>query len=384
MLMSKTAQIPLDLAQDTSVDTIMTQFDAGRYALIDLHVHLDGSLQADDIAVLAAMQNMHLPYDQEQLHSMMVCPEDCTSLTQYLKCFDLPISVMQTHATIACSVARLVERLDRLGMIYAEIRFAPQQHTMKGLTQEEVTRAALEGLSLGLQKCSNGFKANLILSCMRGSDNEKENATTLHTASKFLHNGVCGLDLAGAESLYPTRAYAGLFAAARELGVPFTIHAGEAAGVESMKLAIGYGARRIGHGIRAHADEEVKALLRANDVCLCICPSSNLQTKALKEVTTFSQYPLRGFLDSGVAVCVNTDNMTVSDTTVKHELQRLYDAGIITEADARQMIENAIAHAFITEDEKAGLREKAIERYSKTSSSSVQSEVPFTSDENFK
>lgn len=207
--------------------------------------------------------------------------------------------------------------------------------------------------------CSNGIKAQLILCCMRGADNDELNNETIRMTKKYLGQGVCATDLAGAEALFPTANYKDLFAYAKEQGVPFTIHAGEADGVESMKLAIEYGAQRLGHGVRSWNDNDMKALLKQKDICLTLSPSSNLQTKAVEGVTTMSQYPLEAFLSAGVPVCINTDNMTVSNTTVENEFQKLYDAGILTKEDAKLMVRTAIRHTFLSETEKEELLQLA-------------------------
>lgn len=333
-----------------------TAFKATDYALVDLHLHLDGSLTPDDIVHMAAMEGVEVPQNPDELRQNLTCPDHCESLNSYLKCFRLAGSTMQSHETIAYAMESLVERIDSQGIIYAEIRYAPQKHLRKGLTQDEVVRASLQGLEKGMANSRNGIKANIILSCMRGETNDALNAETVRLAKKYLGQGVCGTDLAGAEALYPTSKYRELFAVARDLGLPFTIHAGEADGVKSMQLAIEYGARRIGHGIRAYNDPTTKELLKQRDICLECCPTSNMQTKALEEVTTLSQYPLQQFLNDGVAICINTDNMTVSDTTVANELQKLHEAGILTATQAETMVQNAINHAFITDAEKAELK----------------------------
>jgi adenosine deaminase len=269
---------------------------------------------------------------------------------------------MQSRETIAYSVSSLVKRLYAQGLIYAEIRYAPQLHLQKGMTQDEVVAASIDGLNTGLAACSGGIKAQLILCCMRGADNDELNYETIRMAKKYLGQGVCAADLAGAEALFPTSKYKALFAYAKEQGVPFTIHAGEADGVESMRLAIDYGAQRIGHGIRSWDDNDMKTLLKQKDVCLTLCPSSNLQTKAVAGITTMSQYPLQAFLTAGVPVCINTDNMTVSNTTVAQELQKLYDAGILTKEQAQLMVRNAINHAFLSDTEKEQLLQLAERR----------------------
>ena len=337
-------------------------FDAKKYALVDLHLHLDGSLSVDDAIHMAAIEGVSIPSDRNEVKKLLVCPDDCESLNDYLKCFDLPVSIMQSRETIAYSVSSLVKRLYDQGLIYAEIRYAPQLHLQKGMTQDEVVAASIEGLKEGMAACKNGIKAQLILCCMRGADNDELNYETVRMTKKYLGQGVCATDLAGAEAIFPTSSYKNLFAYAKEQGVPFTIHAGEADGVESMKLAIEYGAKRLGHGVRAWNDKDMKALVKQKDVCLTLSPSSNLQTKAVEGITTMSQYPLQSFLNDGVPVCINTDNMTVSNTTVENEFQKLYDAGILTVEQAKLMVRTAISHAFLSKAEIEELLQLAEKR----------------------
>lgn len=349
-------------SNDDNVTPSSDSFDASKYALLDLHLHLDGSLSVEDAIHMAAIEGVTIPSDKDEVKKLLVCPDDCESLNDYLKCFDLPVSIMQSRETIAYSVSSLVQRLYKQGLIYAEIRYAPQLHLQKGMTQDEVVAASIEGLKEGMEACSNGIKAQLILCCMRGADNDELNEETIRMTKKYLGLGVCATDLAGAEAVFPTSKYKDLFAYAKEQGVPFTIHAGEADGVESMKLAIEYGAKRLGHGVRAWNDNDMKALVKQKDICLTLSPSSNLQTKAVEGVTTMSQYPLRAFLNDGVPVCINTDNMTVSNTTVENELQKLYNAGILTKEEAKLMVRTAINHAFLSKAEKEELLQLAESR----------------------
>ena len=155
---------------------------------------------------------------------------------------------MQTEEGLR-EAARLVsDNIRSQGVIYAEIRFAPQLHTSGGMTQEDAVKAALAGLE------ESDLKANLILCMMRGADTHDANAETLEIAHKYLveDGGVVALDLAGAEALYPTEDYRDLFETAKNYVIPFTIHASEADGAESVRLAVEYGTARIGHGTRSY------------------------------------------------------------------------------------------------------------------------------------
>ena len=139
------------------------------------------------------------------------------------------------------------------------------------MSQEEAIKAALEGLK------RTSLKANLILCCMRGNGNDEANYETVELTKKYLveDGGVTALDLAGAEALYPTSNYSNLFKRAREYGIPFTIHAGEADGAESVKYAIEFGAKRIGHGVRINEDKIVQDLVKKKGIFLEMCPTSN-------------------------------------------------------------------------------------------------------------
>lgn len=329
---------------------------AAKYALIDLHLHLDGSMTTQEVLEMSKMCTVSLPTTEiTELDELLKCPEHCSDLNDYLKCFDLPLKVLQTKETIRFAVASLLKRLANSGLLYAEVRFAPQLHLMKGLSQTQVVESAVEGLHDALSDRGGKFTAQLILCCMRGKDNDTQNMETVRTAESFLGRGVCACDLAGAEGLFKTDRYKGLFQEACRLGVPFTIHAGEAEGVSSVEYAVSYGAKRVGHGIRAFDDERVKRMLSEKGVTLELCPTSNLDTKALNGVTSYEQYPIQQFLKSNVPITINTDNMTVSNTTLRKEFERLFEAGVITTEDAHRLVKNAVDASFQTEEQKAQL-----------------------------
>lgn len=321
--------------------------------MIDLHLHLDGSLSVDDIIELAQLFDIQLPTtDKTNLCDMLTVSPDCTSLSMYLEKFDFPLKVLQSEQAISRAVFLLMKRLSQQGLLYAEIRFAPQLHTKCGLSQRDVIAAAIDGLNRGVAEFN--FAAQLILCCMRGNDNFTANLETVRLAAEYLNKGVCALDLAGNEAAFPTSQFADIFDLAKDLSVPFTIHAGEAAGADSVKAALDLGSVRIGHGIHSVNDKQLLEQLKSTHMPLELCFTSNLQTKA----ADIANYPLPTFIKNGVTVTLNTDNMTVSDTTLKNEYLLIKERFSLDDEALLQLSLNAANAAFLPTDEKRRLCEK--------------------------
>ena len=179
---------------------------------------------------------------------------------------------------------------------------------------------------------------------MRGEDNEEWNLQTVETAKKYLGDVVCAVDIAGAESLYPTERFAPVFEKVREYGLPSTIHAGEAAGPESMKTALAFGAKRIGHGVAAVEDPELVRRLIEEQITLEVCVTSNYQTKV---VPSIEAHPIRRLFNAGVRVTVNSDNRTVSNTNVRKELDILRNVFGFKEQEIEKMEEYAWEARFL-------------------------------------
>ena len=324
--------------------------DYKKYAIVDLHLHLDGSLSAKAIIEVAKKENIQLPtFDEEELNKFLRVPENCKSLNEYLERFALPNLVLQSKQGLEICTLDLLERLKNDGLKYVEIRMAPQLSTDKGLTQEEV----VETLVKTTEKAEkSGIFSNLILCMMRGNDTKEKNLETIRIAKKFLGKGVVAMDLAGAEALFPNELFDQEFREIKKLGIPLTIHSGEAAGSDSVKSALNYGASRIGHGIRSIDDENVVQELKNRNVCLEICPKSNLDTKT---ITKYEDLPIKEFMKKGVKVTINTDDMTVSNTTLKQEFETLVKMGLNSK-NLREIAENSIDFAFCDEKLKAYLR----------------------------
>ena len=319
---------------------------------IDLHLHLDGAITVDIAKKLASLQNIKLPTDDdEELEKLLSVPDDCESLNDFLECFELPLTLLQTPQGLSEAVKLVSDNIQSQGVIYAEIRWAPQLHTDNGMTQEDAIKAALEGLK------KTNLKVNLILCCMRGEGNDKQNNETLELAKKYLveDGGVVAIDIAGAEALYPTSNYKDLFSKAKEYGIPFTIHAGEADGPESVKTAIEFGTKRIGHGVRSNEDPKVIELIKNEGVTLEMCPTSNRQTHAVEDM---SKYPFMDYLNQGIKVTLNTDDMGIERTTLANEFRYMEKNFNLTYEQEKTILMNSINAAFTTKETKDELKRK--------------------------
>ncbi len=320
----------------------MTNEKLNKLPKVELHMHLDGS-----ILVQYVKEKYNLT--DREIKEKMVADEKCKNLNDYLTRFDYPISIMQTKEELNEIIVSLLESLKKQNVIYVEIRFAPQFHTQKGLTQEEVVATLIEA------KNTIDIKSNLILCIMRGENNMDTNYETVNVAKEFLGKGVCAVDLAGAEAVFKTQNYEEIFKYVRENNIPYTIHAGEADGPESIKSAIKFGAKRIGHGVRAIEDKELLNTIIANGITIEVCPTSNIQTCICD---SYKNHPIEKLYNMGIKTTINTDNMTVSNTTLEKEYKSVIDNTNLSIEDIIEMNINAINAAFISKEEKLELLKK--------------------------
>ncbi len=320
---------------------------------IDLHLHLDGSLSHSSVKELCRLQGLSVPDDLFIKKNTSV-GEGCKDLNEYLTKFDFPLSLLQTKEALSLAFYNLAQELLSDGLIYAEIRFAPQLHLQKGLTQDKVIAAALEGVKKSSLCCS------LILCTMRGNNNREENLQTVYLAKEFLNAGVCAVDLAGAEGIFPTQSFKEIFDLAKKLNVPFTIHAGEAKGPSSITTALDFGAKRIGHGVRCIEDISLMKRLEKEGIFLELCPTSNINTGIFKSL---EDYPVKLLLNNNIRVTVNCDNMTVSDTNVKKEFIKLYKLNLLSCNDIKTVLCNSADAAFASAQTKKLLKEKIFKEF---------------------
>ncbi len=328
-----------------------------KYAKIDLHLHLDGSLNLQWAWETAKKRGVVAPdYTFEEYYSYMHRTEFSTREERMTR-FEFPIAVMQTREDLAASIYHLIATLAEKEMLYAEIRFAPQQHMKEGLTQREVVEAVLSGMdqakkdfpevTVGLINCMMHKGENALV-------NWDANVETIHVTKEFLGKGVVALDLAGYENNGDFNLYAPLFEIARELEIPYTIHAGEMGDGSHVPMAIEMGAYRIGHGFNCVQNPEWVKLVAEKQIPLEVCLSGNV---ASTFKGNYAAHPVRQLIDAGVKVTLNTDNMTFVKTDLANEYSQLRALGVSME-QLKKCAQNSIDAAFCSEEVKETLRKK--------------------------
>lgn len=319
---------------------------------IELHCHLDGSVRVDTIIDIAKKEGIKLDsYKRCDIEKLVQVPNDCTSLNEYLKRFDLPNKVMQSSENIKRITFELLEDAQKENIKYIEIRFAPLLHLQKGLSIEEVIQSAIDGINQA-QRIYD-IKGNIILSCMRNMS-EDDAILLIEKGRKFLNKGVVAIDLAGPEEEGFANKYKRAIELARSYGYNITIHAGEAASALNVIDAINIlKAQRIGHGVRIKDMKDAYDLVKKTGVVLEMCPTSNIQTKAIESL---NKYPLYDFYKDGIKLSINTDNRTVSNIDLSNEIKVISDEFNMSKEKYKDIYLNTIDAIFADESTKKWLR----------------------------
>lgn len=329
-----------------------------QFPKIELHCHLDGSVSLETLQKIAGNENESAVEEFIKIQKQVVKADGKGNLGNYLKCFDAVLPYLQTEKALYTAAYDLVSQAADEHVMYMEVRFAPLFHCQRGLDPRQVIKAVLRGLESGERDF--GVKSRALLCMMRGQS-EAFNKETLKCAKELREYGVAGLDLAGNEAAFPPELYHAFFAQAREWEIPFTIHAGECQSAHNVKTSIEMGAKRIGHGIAIENNEEAIRLCRENHIVLEMCPVSNFQTGAVKNM---EQYPFDKLRKEEISVTVNTDNRVVSGTTLTQEwctLDKYF--GNVNEQIMLAAGINAIEGAFLSKGEKAALKDEFMRRY---------------------
>ena len=323
----------------------------------DLHVHLDGSMRLKTILELAEEQGVALPGDpqsEEELAEAINMGAICEDLTDYLKAFDVTLSVMQTEEALYRAAFELGEDAARENVKYMEVRYSPLLHTRKGLSYPVIVEAVGEGLREA--KRQYGLMSGQIICGIRHMTPEAS-LRMAELCVAFKHRGVVGFDLAGAEANNPAKDYREAFYLVRNNNVNLTIHAGEAYGPESIHQAIHMGgAHRIGHGTRLREDGDLLNYIHDRRIPLEVCLTSNVQTRAAK---SFESHPLPFYMSYGIRCTINTDNRLVTDTTMTEEMVRAAEYYDLNLGDLRKLMIDGFKSTFMPYRKKRSVTAQA-------------------------
>ncbi|MCD8035979.1 MAG: adenosine deaminase [Clostridiales bacterium] len=319
---------------------------------LDLHLHLDGSMLPESAWEMAKERGVKMPADNlEDFKKFIIVTADCRDVNEYLEKFELPLQIMQDKEAIIRTARELVIMLASQGLVYAEIRFAPQLHMRKGLTQDDAIEAVLEGVKQGMEEAKTIDIGVICCAMSVGLEtvNKEENLETIRATKRYLGKGVVAADLAGAEGIVPLRNFGYVFDLARELNVPFTCHAGDSDGPQTAWDALAFGTKRIGHGHRVYDDKELIKKCIEDNVTLEICPTSNIQCQSQP---SYAEHPAKKLLDMGVRVTINTDNMVLSDINLDKEYDHCLNDMGFEYNDLIKMNINSVEAAFMPEEKK--------------------------------
>ncbi len=324
----------------------------------DLHVHLDGSLRLETIIDLASQQGVSLPStDPSKLFSMLYAGDVCNSLDDYLKGFDITLSVLQTEEGLERAAFELAEDAWNEGVWFIEVRYSPMLHMQRGLRLTQIVEAVLRGLRRA--KTDFGIRYGVILCGIR-SMNVENSLRMAELAVAYKNRGVVGFDLAGSEVNNPAKEHMVAFQLILDNNINCTAHAGEAFGPDSIAQAIHKcGAHRIGHGTRLREDGELLNYVNDHRIPLEVCPSSNLQTKAAK---SWAAHPVDFYVDYGIRVTINTDNRLITDTTVSKELWLCHKHYGWSLEQIKEIVIAGFKSAFLPYREKVDLLQKVTAR----------------------
>jgi len=332
---------------------------------VSLHDHLDGALRPQTIIELAADLGHILPARiSDDLERWFVQSANSGSLVRYLETFDQTLAVMQTAANLRRIAAEYVADLASDGVIYAETRWAPEQHLQAGLTKAEAIEAVREGLAEGMAVCrtrGHEIEVRQLLTAMRQADPTTD---TAQLALRYRQDGVAGFDIAGPEKGFPPSRFLQSFQLLRRKSAYYTIHAGEAEGCRSIWEAVQVcGANRIGHGVAiiedihrdSHGREvlgDFAAYVLNEQITFEMCPSSNVQTGT---VPSIAEHPIHRLNRLGFRVTVNADNRLMSGTTLTREFTLLAEAFDYSLADVRRLGIHAAKSVFAPHEVRKAL-----------------------------
>jgi len=317
----------------------------------DLHCHLDGSLRLDTVLDLARQQGVKLPtFDRAGLFGLLYAGEHVASLDDYLRAFDITLSVMQREGALERIAYELAEDAHRENVRYLEVRYSPLLHVREGLRPAQVVEAVLRGLRTAKREL--GIRYGVILCAIRSQPAE-QSLRIAELCVAFKNRGVVGFDLAGSEINNPAKVHRAAFQLVIDNNINCTAHAGESFGPDSVHQAIHKcGAHRIGHGTRLVESGDLLNFVNDHRIPLEVCPSSNVQTRA---AASWEAHPVDFYVDYGLRITINTDNRLMSDTTASKELHLCHTTFGWSLDTMKDIIISGFKSAFMPYREKADL-----------------------------
>lgn len=326
-----------------------------RLPKVELHCHLDGSISLDTLRTIANLDRLELPSSNQALLAEIIAPKVCLNLGEYLKCFRLLTRSLATAEALKLATIDLINQAVSDGIAYIEIRFSPEYASQGKLTMAESIEAVLTGIEIG--KSYSEIEVGLLL-CMMKGHSDIINQEIIDLAYLFRTEGVCGVDLAGKEAEFPITESKILCQYAVQQNIPLTIHAGETGNVTNVMKAIEFGAKRIGHGIALLKEPADRERFKKENVLLELCPTSNIQTRATR---SWKQYPFGVFWDEGLKLSLNTDNRTVSNTTICQEISVIsQNYPFVDEQVLKKIMLDSLEGSFATSGVKQLVKEKIL------------------------
>ena len=312
---------------------------------VEIHLHLDCSLSFD------VVNQIDPSISYKDYSASFIAPAKCKDLADYLKRANKGVELMQTKEQLRLVTLDLFKQLKDDHVIYAEIRFAPLLHTLKGLTASEVVESVTAATAEGIKKY--GVEANLILCTLRHYS-KKQSLETVRLVETFNKSHVVGFDIAANEAGYPIDNHIEAFKYAHEKHIPCTAHAGEAKGAESVwETLLNFYPLRIGHGVRSIEDEKLLAHLKANNIHLEVCPTSNIQTDVFE---TIEKHAANKLYNYGISMSLNTDSRTISNVTLADEYELMEKTFEWKKSHFKQCNIEAIKHSFASDRLKEKMR----------------------------
>jgi len=329
-----------------------------RLPKVDIHCHLDGSLRPRTVLELADAQGVRLPTrNLAALTRLLQAGRRTRNLADYLKIFDITLSVMQERDALYRVAYELAEDAAAENVRHLEVRYSPILHRRKRLALETI----VDAVNAGLSDAGRRFKISTgVIICGIRSMNPRYSVVLAELAVAYRGRGVLAFDLAGQEKDYPAKAHRRAFGIVLRQNINSTVHPGEAFGPASISQALHFcGAHRIGHGTRLREDKDLLRYVNDHRIPLEVCLSSNVQTRTVKSI---QKHPFHEYFKQGLRVTLNTDNRLISATTVSQEIALAARAFRLSPYEVKRIVINGFKSTFLPYAQKARmLREVNLE-----------------------